>query len=139
MVTPEKSERLARQELEHQRKMQNFELKEKELQIQRMQGVDTHEPGTRFSQGDVDAMAELMMRRFYEGRSWSRAEMEKDGYSQDIWNQANKLLKSRGIRKGNKARLSPDTYDEAWQLYVRGKRTRPNQYDWRNGEKLETS
>jgi len=138
MVTPEKSERLAKADLAHRWAMQELERLEKELQIARMQGVDEHEPGTRFSQGDVDAMAELMIRRYYEGKPWSRAELEKVGYPQDLWNRANQLLKARGIRHKSKAQLRPDTYDEAWRIFVEGKRKTPNQFDWRHDEKLET-
>ena len=137
MVHPERRERQAAGDLEHRREMQRLELQERILQLERMQGTEQHEPGTRFTQGDIDNMAYLLIKRACRGDPWSRAAMEKLGYPQDLWNKANELLKARGIRKGKG--MVPETESDAWQKYVEAKRNRPPQYQWRHDEKLEAS
>ena len=137
MVTPEKSERLARAELEHQRRMQRLELREREIQIQRMSETVNYEPGTPFTDPDIDSLAIEMMRRYYDGRPWSRRAMEDLGYSQDLWNEANGKLKARGIRDGEKTKLIPESYAQAYAMFIEGQHKTRGRYKVRNGEVLE--
>ena len=138
MMHPERTEKLTNADLEFQRKMRELEIEEKRIQVERMRDTTAHEPGTAFTQGDIDAMADLIMRFYYDGEKWSRAAFEERGYSQELWGLANDLLKARGIRKGGKHRLEPESYTEASQIYLDGKR-RCNKHRWIHGEMIETA
>ena len=136
MVTPEKSERLAKAELEYQRKKQQLDLERDLLELDNLRGVADHEPGATYSQIDIDAAARLILLRYYRGQEWSRDKMVAAGVvKKPLWDDANHLLKSRNIRKGNK--IAPEDFAAAWGMYVEGSQ-KAQKREWKGGGLRDT-
>ena len=111
LVEYEKREKQEAIDREHRRKRERFELDQ-------LQGVTSRESGTRYTQADIDAAARIIMVRCYQGKAWSRDACIEIGLKKEIWDRANALLKKRRIRVGNRKRLEPGDFAEAWGIYV---------------------
>ena len=107
----EKRERQANEDRDHRRERQQFELDQ-------LRGVTSRETDTRYTQADIDAAARIIMTRYYNGETWTRDACVSIGLKKELWDRANALLKKRRIRIGNRKRLEPGDFAEAWGIYV---------------------
>jgi len=113
--------RYERQEREAKRDAE-FERERKRWEFDQAQGISQEAGATTMTQAQIDMAAEQIIARYYAGREWSREACEKDGVmSAELWNEANKLLRERRIRRGRSRDLEPETYAEAWGLYCKAK------------------
>lgn len=67
----------------------------------------------------IDSVARKIMRRHFMGLPFSREECVKAGvcnYAE--WNRVSELMRSRGVKKGNK--IVPDAYHKALELWYAG-------------------
>jgi hypothetical protein len=136
MITPEKSERLARDELEHQRAMQELERRRAKLELDNLLGIADHEPNSTYSQLDIDAAARLILLRYYRDEKWSRDAMVDAGVvKKAIWDKANGLLLSRKIRIKN--HMAPEDFAAAWGMYVEGSQ-KAQKREWKGGGMIDT-
>jgi hypothetical protein len=136
MLTPEKSERLTKAQIEHQSKMQLLELERARLELANLQGIADHEPNSTYSQIDIDAAARLILLRYYQGEKWSRDAMVEAGVvKKAVWDKANGLLVSRKIR--TKKRMVAEDFAAAWGMYVEGSQ-KAQKREWKGGGLIDT-
>lgn len=136
MATPERGERRAKADLEHQRRMQDIEYDRGLLELDNLRGVADHEPGATYSQLDIDAVARAILLNYYQGKPFSRDKMVAAGtVKKSVWDKANALLLSRGIRKGNY--MIPEDYLTAVDLYMEGSQ-KAQKREWKGGGLIDT-
>lgn len=115
MTRYERQEREDRRELEFKREKERWEFDQ-------ARGISQEAGATTMTQAQIDAAADQIIARYYAGRGWSREACEKDGVmSAELWNEANKLLRERRIRRGRSRGLEPATYADAWGMYCAAK------------------
>lgn len=114
MTWHERAERLEGAERRRRWAREDFEFAQ-------LRGVVETEAGTRITQAQIDAAAQLYLKRYYEGRGLARAGWLKDGYSKELWDTVNGLMKKRGIRKGRGDQLVQESFAEAWGVWCEAK------------------
>ena len=115
MTRYERQEREDRRELEFKREKERWEFDQ-------ARGISQEAGATTMTQAQIDMAAEQIIARYYTGKEWSREACEKDGVmGSELWNEANKLLRERGIRRGRSRDLEPETYAKAWGIYCKAK------------------
>ena len=128
--------RYERQE-ERDKKRWELEYEMEQYKFGELRGVSEDARNTTLAQAEIDMVAELILHRYYSGKEWSRDAMVKAGMTTaQCWNEANALLKKRGIRRGNKRELVQESYAEAWGRYLQKKRE-ANQHRIANGNWTE--
>ena len=117
-----------RWQLEHERAKWEFA---------QARGVSVDARSSTVSQAQIDVAAMQILQRYYRGEEWSRDICVGAGLmTADLWNEANALLKKRGIRRGRKTALEPETFADAWAMYCAAK-LRANQHRIANGDWTE--
>ena len=130
MTYPERNER----ELAKDRE---FERKRAQWEFDQARGVSDAARSSSLAQADIDVAAMQILRRYYDGKPFTRDAMVGDGImTAQLWNEANALLKKRSIRAGRKNEFRPDTFAEAWAIYCEHK-ARANQHRIANGDWTE--
>ena len=130
MTYPERNER----ELAKDRE---FERKRAQWEFDQARGVSEDARSSSLAQADIDVAAMQILRRHYAGKPFTRDAMVGDGIvTAQLWNEANGLLKKRGIRAGRKNEFRPDTFAEAWAQYCEHK-LKANQHYVKNGDWTE--
>lgn len=81
----------------------------------------TDEVKDRITQGEMDAVVELLLSRYYAGKPWQRSKV--NGVSDVKWNLANDTLKKCGLRRGRADKLEAESYEAAWAQYLRWRRS----------------
>ena len=123
----EKQDKVER-ERRHEREDYDFDL---------VRGVSDAARSSSLAQADIDVAAMQILRRYYDGKPFTRDAMVGDGImTAQLWNEANALLKKRSIRAGRKNEFRPDTFAEAWAIYCEHK-ARANQHRIANGDWTE--
>jgi len=111
----ERQEREAKTDLEFRREKERWEFAQ-------AQGISTEAGATTISQAQVDSAALSILRRFYDGKPWSRDACVADGLmSAEQWNEANATLRKRRIRRGRQMKLEPPDFATAWAMYCDAK------------------
>ena len=131
--------RMLRYERMESRDKTRWELEHKraEWEFNQARGVSEDARSSTVSQAQIDVAAMQILQRYYSGKEWSRDALVGAGLmTADLWNEANALFKKRGIRRGRKTELIPDTFADAWALYCEAK-LRANQHRIANGDWTE--
>ena len=84
-------------------------------------GLQDAEAQSRFSQADIDAAAWHLLEVYYKKNGRITRDSKDHRLSETMWNQVNRLLQERNIRRGNKRTLEPATIDEAWAMWCKRK------------------
>ena len=130
MLRYERMEREDRLEKQRRRRREDWEFDQ-------ARGVSEDARATTLAQADIDVAAMQILRRYYDGKAFTRDALVGDGLmTAQLWNEANGLLKKRGIRHGRKNEFRPDTFAEAWALYCAAK-LKANQHRVANGDWTE--
>ena len=127
MLRHERLDREAEQE-----KLRRWEREDYEFDL--LRGVSDDARATTLAQAEIDAAALQILRRYYDGKPFTRDAMVGDGLmTAQLWNEANGLLRKRGIRAGRKSEFRPDDFAEAWAIYCEAK-LKANQHTVHNGD-----
>lgn len=130
MLYPERNEKEAAIDREFERTRARWEFDQ-------ARGVSEDARATTLAQADIDVAAMQILRRYYDGKAFTRDALVGDGLmTAQLWNQANGLLRKRGIRHGRKNEFRPETFAEAWALYCAAK-LKANQHRVANGDWTE--
>ena len=129
MLFPERNEKEAAIDRE-------FERERAQWEFDQARGVSEDARATTLAQAEIDAAALTILQRYYQGKEWTRDACTATGMTAELWNEANGLLKKRGIRRGRKSHLEPESFQEAWGLYCEAK-LKANQHRIANGEWTE--
>ena len=90
---------------------------------------EEREEGEELSRARLDYVALTLLKRYYHvlrrtgslsdaAHAISRERMEKEGIKQAEWNIVNRLFQEWGIRDGRRRYLKPQSFEEAWQIWL---------------------
>jgi len=114
-----------------------FEKRKAEWEFDQARGVSEDARSSSLAQADIDVAALQILQRYYDGKEWTRDALVGVGLmTAATWNEANALLKKRGIRRGKNSYLEPESFADAWAIYCE-KKLRANQYRIANGDWTE--
>ena len=117
--------------------MWDLEYKRAQWEFNQARGVSEDARATTLAQAEIDAAALTILQRYYAGKPCTRDACTDAGLmTAQLWNEANALLKKRGIRRGRKSEFVPDDFAAAWARYCEHK-LRANQHKVANGEWTE--
>jgi len=131
--------RLLRYERQEERDKTMWELEHERArwEFNQARGVSEDARATTLAQAEIDAAALTILQRYYQGKPCTRDACTDAGLmTAQLWNEANGLLKKRGIRRGRKSEFVPDDFAAAWAQYCEYK-LKANQHRVANGEWTE--